>query len=504
MQTKVKLSFILPLASVTLLCLYAIGWALIGHPIYRDQHLGAAIEFSTNGIDLLRPVIPGFNATGTGTPQEFPIWQAFASISMDAFGGWWGGGTIASLILFTISLPAFYKTAQWEAGPLAAAIAIPLLLSQPIVFQLAGGAQTDGFSIALLLGFIWSTENLRRNPALLSWIACAVLAALLAVTKMPFLMVGGFAAAIFLLFQKDPLKQWLLLASAGLFAVLIFLPWNAWCDAEIARAEFKYRALTISENPEWFFGSLAYRLDPANYIKAGWRALGCLWGSFVLVGLTLYGLYLRPKSLGSALLFGAIAVTLIFTKIVLIHRHYYLMFAPAVALLNCYALADLASRIPFPNRKTIFLAATAAAIVLLLSLLQGLMSIEALAPDPYPKTLAVTLKNQTSPADRLLIVNGGWGGDLFIRSERQGLSIDNLNMLDSPNSAQRLRELGYTKLVVVSESPLLHALQVTNPGSAALKRITWKTLIPDKATLWPTLYQSEDLIIKEIQNPSGP
>jgi hypothetical protein len=489
------------LLAIILLCVYAIGWALIGYPIYRDQHLGAAIEYSTNGIDLLRPLIPGFNATGTGTPQEFPIWQALASISMDAFGGWWGGATIASLVLFTLFLPVFCKTANWEAGPLAAAIAIPLLLSQPIVFHLAGGAQTDGFSLALLLGFIWSAENLRRNSALLSLIACAVLAALLAITKMPFLMVGGFASAIFLLFQKDTLKQWLLLASAGLFAVLIFLPWNAWCDAEIARAEFKYRALAISENPEWFFGSLAYRLDPANYIKAGWRALGCLWGSFVLVGLTFYGLYLRPKSLGSALLIGAILVTLIFTKIVLIHRHYYLMFAPAVALLNCYTLTDLASRIQFPNRKTSLFAAAAAAIVLLLSLLQGLMSIEALLPDPYPKKLAASLKNQTSPTDRLLILNGGWGGDLFIRSDRQGLSIDDLNLMDDPNSAKRLRELGYTKLVVASESPLLHALQMTNPGSAHLKRISWETLIPDKAKLWPTLFQSEDLIIIEIQYP---
>ncbi len=107
------------LLAITLLLLYAIGWALIGHPIYRDQHIGAAIEYSANGIDLLRPVILGFTATGTGTPQEFPIWQALASIFMDASRGWWGGATIASLILFTIFLPAFYKTSQSEDNPLS-------------------------------------------------------------------------------------------------------------------------------------------------------------------------------------------------------------------------------------------------------------------------------------------------------------------------------------------------------------------------------------------------
>ena len=492
--------------AILFLCVYALGWVLLGHPIYRDQHLGAALEYSANGIDLLRPVIPGFNATDTGTPQEFPIWQAVASLGMDAFGGWWGGATIASLLLFTIFLPCFYKVADWEAGSLAAAIAIPLLLAQPIVFHLAGGAQTDGLALALLVGFIWSAEFLRRSPSLASWLVCTALGALLAVTKMPFLMVGGIAAAIYLLWKKENLESWALLAGVGVFAILIFLPWNAWCDSEIARAEFKYRALTISENPEWFFGSLAYRLEPANYIKAGWRALGCLWGSFGLVGLTIYGLYIRPKSLGSALLLGAIIVTLIFTKIVLIHRHYYLMFAPAVALLNTYAIADLAARIKFPNKTTTVLASLAASSVLLLSLLQGLMSIEALNlnADPYMKNLGTTLKSQTTPQDRLLVINGGWGGDLLIHSNRQGLSIDDLKHLENPESARRLKELGYDKLAIVSESPLLHAVQVTNPGSPNLQRVTWQTLIPEKAQSWPTVYESENLLIKQIQYPSMP
>jgi hypothetical protein len=494
------------LLSICILWLYALGWAIIGHPIYRDQHLGAALEYSANGIELLRPVIPGFNATGTGTPQELPIWQTAASLGMDAFGGWWGGATIVSLLLFTFFLPCFYKVADWEAGPLAAAIAIPLLLSQPIVFHLAGGAQTDGLALALLVAFIWSAEFLRRHPSPLSWVTCSFLAALLAVTKMPFLMVGAIAAAIYLFWKKESPKSWLLLASAGLIAILTFLPWNSWCDAEIAQAEFKYRALTISENPEWFFGSLAYRLDPANYIKAGWRALGCLWGSFVLVGLTIYGLYLRPKSLGSALLVGAIIVTMVFTQLVLIHRHYYLIFSPAVALLNCYAIADLASRIQFPNTKAKALASLAASVVLLLSLLQGLMSIEALnmTADRHMKNLGAVLKSQTTPQDRLLVINGGWGGDLLIHSARKGLSIDDLTHLENPESARRLNELGYNKLAIASESPLLHAVQVTNPGSANLQRITWQNLIPEKAKSWTTLYESEDLIIKQIPYPNTP
>jgi hypothetical protein len=179
------------------------------------------------------------------------------------------------------------------------------------------------------------------------------------------------------------------------------------------------------------------------------------------------------------------------------------MFAPAVALLNTYAIADLAARIKFPNKTTTVLASLAASSVLLLSLLQGLMSIEALNlnADPYMKNLGTTLKSQTTPQDRLLVINGGWGGDLLIHSNRQGLSIDDLKHLENPESARRLKELGYNKLAIASESPLLHAVQVTNPGSANLKRITWDSVFPEKARMWPTLFESPELIIKEIVYP---
>jgi len=488
------------LTMLALLWLYALGWAFIGYPIYRDQHMGAAIEYASNGIDLLRPVIVGFNATGTGTPQELPLWQAAASLGLNLFGGWWGGATLASLLLFTIFLPSFYQTAKWEMDTSFAWFAVALLLAQPIVFHLAGGAQTDGFSLALLLGFVWSAEWLRREPAARSWMACAFFASLLAVTKFPYLMTGGFAAALMLLWQRASLKSWLLLAAAAVAAAAVFLPWNAWCNAEIGRALFKYRPLTISENPEWFFGSLAYRLDPANYVKAGWRALSCLWGGFVLIGLTLYGFWLRPKSLGAALLIGALATTLVFTKLVLIHRHYYLMFSPAIALLNAYAVSELWQK--FRNHSTTrsLLSASAVLVTLSLSLLQGLMQIEALnlTADPYMRKLAEKVAAYTAPDDKIVMVNGGWGGDLLILSGRRGLSADTPEVVNMREQDRNLQSLGYNKVVIASESPLFHAAQATNPGSGQRARTSWQMFATPDFGDWPELYRSEDIVIKEL------
>ena len=489
-----------PLAAglTLLLWLYALAWAWSGYPIYRDQHLGAAIEYARNGVDFLRPVIVGFNANETGTPQELPIWQAVASYGLKMFGGWWGGATIVSLLLFTVFLPLLRQAAKWETGDATAWLVVALLIAQPVVFQTAGGAQTDGLSLALLIGFVWSAERLRRSPGTFSWVLCAGLASLLAVTKFPFLLAGASAAVLMLVWSMAPPRSWILLATAGFVAAAVVTPWTRWSDAEIGRALFKYRPMTMMENPEWFFGSLSYRLDPANYIKAGWRALSCLWGSFVLIGLTLYGIWLRPRSLGTALLIGALLTTLIFTKLVLIHRHYYLMFAPAVALLNGYALADLLGRLGSLSPVRAFATKSIVACGLLLALVQGLMGIEALVTDDYMRKAAGILRQHTGTSERLVVINGGWGGDLLIHAERKGLSADDTKLVEDPETRRQLLDLGFTKIVYVSQSPLLHAVQVTNPGSSDLERIRWSSFVSPEAEKWATVFQSEDILIKDI------
>jgi len=310
-------------------------------------------------------------------------------------------------------------------------------------------------------------------------------------------MAGGIAAAVYLLWRKEGTKSWFLLAGAGIFSGILFYFWNEWCGREIARAEFPFRPITVKDNPWWFFGDLAFRLDPANYIKAGWRALSCLWGSFVLVGLTIYGLILRPRSLGSALLVGALVTTLVFTKIILVHHHYYLLFSPAVALLNTYAVAHILGLWSPRRPLAAAIGMVTGAVLLGLSLLQGLVQIEALTmtPDPYMKKTAAVLAAHTSPQDKLLVLNGGWGGDLLIHANRRGLSINSTAIAENPQTRARLQELGYNKLVIVSESPLLHAVQMTNPGEGDLERIVWPSLVTPEVLTWPTDSRSEDLLI---------
>ena len=62
---------------------------------------------------------------------------------------------------------------------------------------------------------------------------------------------------------------------------------------------------------------------------------------------------------------------------------------------------------------------------------------------------------------------------------------------------RRLKELGYNKLVLVSESPVRFAVEAANPGSKRQRRFYPKS-ISKSVDAWPVDFQSDELLIKEI------
>jgi hypothetical protein len=136
--------------------------------------------------------------------------------------------------------------------------------------------------------------------------------------------------------------------------------------------------------------------------------------------------------------------------------------------------------------------------IFLLSVIQGLLGLEAVQTDTYEDDIVAKVREHTKPEDKLLIAEGGWGGNILFLSNRQGLSIWTTAMLDEGNNLQRLKEYGYTKVVLISESPLTAALQVVNPGNADYQRRTYKQALSGNHHSWPTVYQDKDMLIKDI------
>jgi hypothetical protein len=178
------------------------------------------------------------------------------------------------------------------------------------------------------------------------------------------------------------------------------------------------------------------------------------------------------------------------------------MFSPAVALGMAAGGLWLLEKAFAGNRAGYRIAILVGVLLLVVSLVQGLIGREiVLQFDPYPKTIARQLAEKTSPQDRLLIVGGGWGGEALFRSNRQGLSIWNTRFLEDPANLQKARELGFTKLVIVRESPLQVALQKTNPGGANYAGEPFSRYLSPVADGFPVLYEDEQLMIRKIPSP---
>jgi hypothetical protein len=476
-----------------------------GYHNYRAQHLGPAINYAQGNIDLMNPVIVGFNAGDTPTPLELPLWQATAALLFKGFGTWTGWANVASLLFGIAALWPLFKISKAYGSERVAWWTLIIYSSLPLTFYYNGRACTDGSSITFTLWFLYFADLMVRTREWRWLLPSMIFGALSALSKAPFFFCAGICSFLLLLVHsKTSLKSWVQLSITGLVAGLLFMLWTKHTDAAIAKAEFPLVDLRTSGGSDdqfmkkWYFGDWHYKLNPANWLKGGWRFLNANLGSFALLSLLLWGGVASRNRFGQMLFLAGGLTTLVFTHVVLHHSHYYLMFSPAVAILCGWAVAQIESSV-FTSHRGRNGFVLIMIVGLFLSTIQGLVGMKtALDADPYPRMVAKIIAGKTSAEEKILIQGGGWGGEYLILAERRGLSIWDTKFLEKPETLKRMQELGYTKLVMISESPMLLAIQQSNPGQSLQQRASYRASITPVADSWPTVYKTEDVLIKEI------
>lgn len=496
--------------AIILLCLlglvlaYHLGAAMKGHGRYRDQHLGTALHYAATQIDLRHTIIVGQNATETPTILELPVWQMAAGLAFKLFGTWWGWANVVSLLLCLNCLYPLFRISREFYGERAAWWSIILFMSQGLVFYYAGEAGTDGLCLCLSVWFWFACCRLLEEPG--KWfLPAAALGALLAVSKMPFFMATGLAA-LFLLLQVRGFKLLGLAVLAGVGAVsaIIFLLWNHYCESLQQSAVLPYMDLRFSGSTggmstmSWYFGDWHYRLNPGNWIKSAWRLASSTFGSFSLIALFVFAFGSRRiHPAAKYLVAGAFVTTLIFTHLILHHWHYLMMYSPAIAMLCAAALVEIEKFFKTAGIASRLTTGTAAAIIFA-ALFQGLMTMRAFSFDVFPAATAAVIRAHTDPQDKLVIINGGWGGDQLIQAGRKGLSILDAGFFENPDHRSELKQLGFNKLVIVSDSPFQTAIQAVNPGQTGVRRGMAKDCVTPLLEKWPTVLATDDVIIKDI------
>ncbi len=493
------------LALIGCIVFFHVGTALKGHGRYRDQHIGTALHYAATQFDLQHTIIPGFNATDTPTIQEVPIWQMTAGLAFKILGPWWGWANIVSLIFSLSCLYPLFRVVKDFYGERIAWWSLIFLLSQGLIFIYAGEAGTDGFCFSLAIWFWFACTQLIKAPV--KWfLPAAAFGILLALSKLPFFMAVGLAGFFLILKERGfKIRELVPLAGVGALAGIVFLVWTHYTDSLQTGAVFPYLDLRLSAPPTngmtmmfWYFGDLHYRLNPGNWIKAAWRFSGAAFGSFALIPLFCFGLLGRWVNPAAKFLFvGAFLTTLVFTHLILHHYHYLMLFSPAVAILCAVAWEKIEQQVGALGVHPRLTTVTAAAIVFL-ALFQGLTSMKAFTFDGFPNQITASIRDHTTTSDRLIVVNGGWGGDELIRTGRTGLSMWNAKAFEDAEKYAQLKKLGYNKIVIISESPYQNAVQIINPGQTGIPRIMAKEFVTPLVETWPTVYATADLVIKEI------
>ncbi len=487
------------------LVFFELWMATTNHDNSRDQHLGGAVAYAKGRIDLLRPMLPGFNANGTPTPLEFPIWQALTAIFMKCLGIWYGWGNVVSLAFFFSSLWVLFDLCRRMGSARTGWWAILFSLVQPLSIICGGQAGGDSTAWAFAMWFIYFSHRMMSEGKWRWWPWAVAAGGLSAATKAPFFMTAGLTAFFWLwLRHRASRRAWVLLISAGAMATLFFLAWNFHCHRVYAEAEFP----TINMDPlngksginGWYFGTLADRLNPRNLLSYGWHTATAVLGGLAFVVLPLISIRFKQSAEAWLWMLAAALTTLVFMPLIG-HMHYLFIFGPATAWLCAIAATEIEPGIWNLLRASACARAGILLVTFAASLAGMLVTVHInMLFDPYQAEIGELIKQHTSPDEKIVVWGTNWG-DPFLRADRQGLtgalSLDGTGWFNDARNLKRLKQLGYKKIVLVNPPYFVVALTYVN-GKHGEKIVDLHQALPAVAKNWPVVFDTSEMLIVQI------
>jgi hypothetical protein len=314
-------------------------------------------------------------------------------------------------------------------------------------------------------------------------------------------MTAGLALFFWLLARHRRSRMaWMQLLSVGLFSCLAFLVWNGHANRCYAAAEFSYGDLGFRRDSQiwaWMFGDLASRFHFFDWARGAWRASTILLGSLGLVALPLVGFWLSGSAFVRLWIAAGLCCVAVFTHVVLVHWHYYFIFSGAIALLCARAVVEFEPMVWERLRLSTWMRVGGVLLVAGLCIAQGLQAVHLkIYLDRYLDECGRQIREHSAPADKLIVWGGEWTGPL-LRAERQGVCTSDMTLLTDPEKLRRLKELGYTKVVLMNPSPLLVAVTTASRSGLYYTRDLPKE-VPTVAKDWRVVFSSPALLILEI------
>jgi hypothetical protein len=295
------------------------------------------------------------------------------------------------------------------------------------------------------------------------------------------------------------------LISAGGISALLFTTWNFHCHRIYAEAEFPTVNMDSLDGKsgvyDWYFGTMAYRLNFHNWLRGGWHLITMVFGGLSFVFLLLISTRLKKSAEAWLWLLAAVCTTLVFTTLLFGHLHYFFVFAPATAWLCAVAATEVEPQIWNQLRVSAFARGIILLVTIAASLAGTLMIIHInMYFDPYQNEVAQLIKQHTAPEDKIVVWGMVWG-DPFLKADRQGvtgnLHLANTGWINDPEKLQRLKQLGYRKIVLINPSSFIVALTSVT-GKQEIKITDLHQCLPSVAKNWPVVFDSAQILIVQI------
>jgi hypothetical protein len=402
---------------------------LEAHGFRQTQTAYTARIYHQDGIDLLHPKLPVLGEPFE-VPFEFPLFQAAASVVMDAGVDDDVAMRLTGLVCFLLTASLLYGLVRHVADRPSAVAALVAFLATPFALIWGRTSMIEYLATAGAVGFAWATVAWRENRR-------PEVAGLALVAWLVGMLVKPTTAAFWLLpalgYRPTNPRVTSRGRTAAVLALLVLVPlaatalWTRHADA-IKVASPVTDWLTSSELEDWNFGSLSQRFD-----RGVW---GVIVGRVVVHVIGLAGVALLAVALVAlarsvqrlfwvgVVLAGALP-PLVFTNLYLVHDYYLAAVTPALAALLGLAAGFIWRHLP---PKAPIRAVAAVTGLLLAASTVGFDHAywrHAWDDEPDPATLALArqLARVSEPDDRIGVIGLDWSPAVLYYADRWGLMI---------------------------------------------------------------------------------
>jgi 4-amino-4-deoxy-L-arabinose transferase-like glycosyltransferase len=417
------------------------------HAFRQAQTAYPALIFSERGIDLLHPTLPTLGPP-FGVPFEFPLFQALASLLMDAGIRADPALRITGLACFLATAACLYLIARRLSGVAGAMVALLVFVASPFGLVWSRTSMIEYLATAASLGWllcylVWLDD--RRGRWLVLAAGAGVIAALVKITTAAF---WGLPVAALLLGVRGITRHAALrLVAALALPALLGIAWLRYGDSVKSANEFAASLSSVSL-PEWTFGPIAQRLDPDQQgvlFARGLLAFGG-WPLTAAAALAACRILAEPgrRLVWAAVIGVAVLAPLTLFNLYRVHDYYWIAVTPAAALLVGGGIgASWRRRSTVAWRASLTGAFTA---VLVLSVAQSsaywLPAYERVVDPDGVLPAAAALAQASEPTDLALVVGADWSPAILYYARRWGLALP--SWAEEADGALRLRETDYT------------------------------------------------------------